>query len=303
MGLAHFGGDAQSTARALALASALLDGPQRQMVERREPLAYSAARICGVGLFYAQGRCWPAVIQEDYDAPNQLESRSAEGVLPVLRELAGMVYRDRGVDWLLDGLRLVPVLPCRAQAGLGDAIAVGGIDGQLGAPVRWSAGQGYLTAGHVGQALGTMAFDAFGGPLGHVVQVRNPPPGGGGRHIDVAVIEVPASMTIGSVRASSAQANDAIVVQTRKGPQLTNVLAYCTFFYASLSAVTLADVYLSANGVTQGGDSGGPAWLGRRHEELVGHVVAGGPNTSCVQDVQQQIAKIRSDPGFASLSL
>ena len=75
----------------------------------------------------------------------------------VLRELAGMVYRDRGVDWLLDGLRLVPVLPCRAQAGLGDAIAVGGIDGQLGAPVRWSAGQGYLTAGHVGQALGTVA--------------------------------------------------------------------------------------------------------------------------------------------------
>jgi hypothetical protein len=181
------------------------------------------------------------------------------------------------------------------------------VPGQLGAPVTWKGKRGFLTAGHVGGAVKTLAYDAAGKQIGTVVFSLNPPAGAKSTGVDVAVIELPAGVTpgnkLGIKTAKVPQPNAAVVVHTRKGPQNAQIYGANHWWYASGSGVTYTEVYLSNAGVTAGGDSGGPVLLSGTPGGIIGHIVCGGAATSCFQDIDHQLNAIGNDPAFNGIAI
>ena len=301
MSLIRFGASPEDAGRALVLAAGLLQGPSTDASPDRPLRALYG--VCGVGLFAEQGRAWPTIF---VDAPDMQGTLVAIGAsdFPRVNEIIRLVF-PQGPSWLTDNLKVVHVAPCAKHADTGDKI-IAGTGGRLGALVRWGTSLGYLTAGHVGQRVGNTVVDAAGGSIGSVVYANDPQPN---QHatadIDIALVKCDPTVlagNIGSIRmVGTAKSNDRVIVQYV--PPITTIVAYCKWFVATTSGVTFADVYLSSNGITGNGDSGAPVVLAGNSQSVIGHVVAGGRNTSCFQDVKPQMARVRSDPQFAALTI
>lgn len=305
MSLFQFGATTEDTGRALVLAAGLMQGPSRDR-PLTQPFAMSAG-VCGVGLFVENRSVFPTIFM---NAPHigDAELRAfGIGDFPILRDVLGMAFPE-GRDWLLKNLKVVSVAPCRPLADTGGIIISAQKKGLLGARVKWGSGEGYLTAGHVGQRVGNAVKDAAGGTVGSVVFVNDPQPNTSATaDIDIALVEcdpknVAINNSLGITNMATAVSNDSVTVSTQSGPASTSIVGYCKWFTAmNSSGVVFADVYLSTHGVTINGDSGGPVTLANSPADVIGHVVAGGANTSCLQDIKPQIARVRSDPLFTSL--
>jgi hypothetical protein len=302
MSLIRFGANPEDAGRALVLAAGLLQGPLN--ADNRERPLRVARGLCGVGLFADKGGIWPSIF---VDAPKMQGKLAAlePSEYPRINDILGQVF-FYGREWLTKNLKIVPVASCKIQANSADAITCVGIRGRFGVPVNWSGSRGYMTAGHVGQQVGNTVYDASKAGIGAVVFASDPQPNQyATADFDIALVECDPNAVINNLRIgnfATAAANESVLVHAGNPPLPTDILAYCKWFAATQSAVTFADVYLSSNAVTVDGDSGAPVTL-RKSGEVIGHVVAGGANTSCFQDIKPQLARLRSDSKFASLAI
>ena len=193
------------------------------------------------------------------------------------------------------------VSPTALQVGPGSATRALGINGQLGAPVSWSANKGYLTAGHVAQSVKASVDDGNGKVIGKVAWVRTAsavqPQGCAGSSVDVAVIELQVGRpnNKGGIKSTAlAQPFSALDVQTKKGVKTTRIVGTARWWYLPRpTGVTLTEIYLSEKDVTADGDSGGPVLLSAPGGQVIGHIEGGGKNTSCFQDIHHQLAEVR----------
>lgn len=263
--------------------------------------------MCGVGLFGGEGGTWPTIFVDAPDIQGDLVAVDVSEY-PAVNEAIGFVFPD-GRDWLTHNLKIVRVAPCAKHANTAEKIRAA-MRGRLGARVQWAPTLGYLTAGHVGQRVGNAVIDAAGVRIGSVVFANDPQPNQATADIDIALVQCDTGVTVnnslGIRTVATARANDRVIVHTLPGRQNATVVAYCKWFAASgvtpADVYTFADVYLSSRAVTVDGDSGGPVTLGGNTHGVIGHVVAGGRNTSCFQDIKPQMARVRSDPQFAALT-
>jgi hypothetical protein len=176
--------------------------------------------------------------------------------------------------------------------------------------VKWGGGHGYLTAGHVAQAKGNAVYDSTGSKLGDVVSVRTGSSAvlGGctSSSVDVAVIDpapgIPA-VTAGITGTGTASPHANVNVHTALGPKAALIYAATQWWWMSGAGVALTQVYLSGTSVTTPGDSGGTVTLSASPHVLIGHVVGGNAVLSCFQEVDHQLAEIRGDPTFSTITI
>jgi hypothetical protein len=288
----------------MVLAAGLLQGP---WTDARLYRPYGTMLgICGVGLFTSGGvRPSPAVFVEDPAASGPLGT-AAPGEFPKVGDALAVVFpEDR--PYLEKNLTIVRVAPTALQASPAEPIEVGGERGHLGAPVHWGPVRGFLTAGHVGKKQGNAVVDASGAPIGSVAYANDPKLSqDASADVDIALVECGAGVSalnpLGIRSVATARANELVSVHTQRGALNATVVAYCSWFSAGPQG-TFADVYLASVAVTAPGDSGAPVTLATSHQGVIGHVVAGGANTSCFQDIKPQLAHLRSVAPFAALAI
>ena len=166
-----------------------------------------------------------------------------------------------------------------------------------------------LTAGHVGKSVGTIVHDSSLNTVGRVVFALDPTGKGATPEIDVAVVELAAGQgwgnklgITGSVVPPPLAALD-IYRRSLPNPVVNTVRSKSAWWIVSQNPLTtLLSVYITTSGATGGGDSGGPVLL-QGTKNLVGHIAAGGPAASCLQDVRYQLRKIKSNPAFSSIRI
>lgn len=300
MSIWEFGYSLEAASRALVLAEGLMYGPAGTG-ELSRPFSVEYG-VWGVGLFATNNKVVvPAVF---VDGGASISSLAAHPLTEYPQAVAAIAAAfGQSLPWQ-DAVRAVPVSPMQFQADAGDYVKAG-MQGQLGVPVQWAGKRGFLTAGHVGKAIKTAAYDSTGLHLGTVVFVRAPPPGRTPSP-DIAVIEIGASIPCGNklgiTSPAKAGPQDAVTVHARSGPKKASIAAFSSYVYLKKSNVTVSDVYQTNNGVTVGGDSGGPV-LTAKGAHIIGHIVGGGSATSCIQELDHQLNAIRSDPAFASIQV
>jgi hypothetical protein len=126
----------------------------------------------------------------------------------------------------------------------------------------------------------------------------------------VAVVEVAAGQwgnRLGITGTAVARGSAAIEVYRRgyPNPVPSTIQGGQGWFIASAPGApltTLGAVYLLSAGVTVLGDSGGPVTL-QGTSAIIGHVAAGGPATSCIQDVLHQLKRIKSNKAFKTIQI
>jgi hypothetical protein len=251
----------------------------------------------------------PALFVETPDAVNELLALNWNDDAQASSALTAVFGTN--LQWLgeLVAVRVPPTLP---HACPGDGITVAGNTGLLGSAVRWAGGHGFLTAGHVAQAMGNAVFDSVGSNLGNVVFVRTGSSAVSGgctsSSVDVAVIRLRAGIpvqTAGITGTGTASPRASVHVYTALGPRPHPALIYAAtqWWWMSGLGVALTQVYLSGSGVTNPGDSGGPVTLSAYPNLVVGHVVGGNAVLSCFQEVDHQLAEIRGDPTFSTITI
>jgi hypothetical protein len=310
MWLWDFGASLETAGRALLLSEGLYQGP----ADFNEPFTFPFALrygITGVGLYAkSQTDIVPCVYTQGNSEITELTAEPFPSDGPFYEAIVQVFGND--LAWILRDLVLVQTGPVQLQYDPGDKIQTSGT-GQLGAPVRWGTSRGFLTAGHVGKSVGTVVYDAHSNVVGSVVFALDPTGQVATPAIDVAVIEVasgtPWGNSLGITGTTSVPPTglSAIDVYQRSSPNpvSTHVRSNAKWWIVSAPgypATKLRGVYLSTTGVTSRGDSGGPVLL-QGTTEIVGHVVAGGPATSFIQDVRHQLRKIKSDPVFNSIRI
>lgn len=184
----------------------------------------------------------------------------------------------------------------RIAAGPGER-CTGILNGTFGARVTDASGDpGLLTAGHVVAATGQDVYDSSGAKVGVVTECRDtaqlPPlvPGP-----DVALVKLDPGVTpSGSPHASqagTAQPRSDLRVEGAVSGTSTTWVRGISMWWAGPDPTTgdWGYVLITRDGVTDGGDSGGPVFLDGT-DELVGHVVGGSPGVySLVQEVDYQL--------------
>jgi hypothetical protein len=308
MWLWEFGAPLEIAARALLLSQGLYEGPT--LGESGEwsnvPFAFNYG-ITGVGLYVRN--------------PNDIVPSIYTVGSPDLKEMTWTPFASGGpfyeavarvfgteLDWILKDVIVVQTGRLELQADPGDPIQTTTDTGQLGAPVQWGTSYGYLTAGHVGKSVGSIIQDSALNTVGTVVFAMDPTGKGATPEIDVAVVEVAGkvwSNRLGITGAAVARGSAAVDVYRRSYPNPipSTIQGGKSWFVASppgAPLTTLNAVYLTSAGVTAGGDSGGPVMLSGT-TTMIGHVAAGGPATSCIQDVRHQMRKIKSNPAFRTI--
>lgn len=310
MWLWEFGAPIETAARALLLAEGLYEGPT--LGESGEwsnvPFGFTYG-ITGVGL-YARGP--NDIVPSIYTVGSPELKEMIWTPFPTFSPFYEAVARVFGteLDWILKDVIVVQTGRLELQADPGDPIQTSTDTGQLGAPVRWGPSCGYLTAGHVGKSVGTAIDDPALHTVGTVVYAADPTGKGATPEIDVAVVEVPSRSwgnRLGITGAAVARGLAAVDVYQRFNPKPipSTIQGGKSWFVTSppgAPLTTLNAVYLTSTGVTSGGDSGGPVMLSGT-STMIGHVVAGGPNTSCIQDVRHQLRKIKSNPAFKAIRI
>lgn len=301
----QFGNDKGAAARAALLAEALFEGPRGE--SRKAPFAWEY-KICGVGLFARNAtNVVPALFVETTGAVNQLSVLNWSNDAEASAALTAVFGTNR--QWLGEVVA-VRVPPTLHHAGPGDGITVLGKTGLLGSAVKWAGGHGYLTAGHVAQAKGNAVFDSGGSKLGNVVFIRTGSSAVSGgctsSSVDVAVIDLGPGipvLTAGISRTGMASPRASVDVYTASGPQVALIYAATQWWWMSGAGVALTQVYLSGSSITSPGDSGGPVTLSASPNLLIGHVVGGNAVLSCFQEVDHQLAEIRGDPTFSTITI
>jgi hypothetical protein len=308
MWLWEFGAPLEIAARALLLSQGLYEGPT--LGESGEwsnvPFAFNYG-ITGVGLYVRN--------------PNDIVPSIYTVGSPDLKEMTWTPFPSGGpfyeavarvfgteLDWILKDVIVVQTGRLELQADPGDPIQTTTDTGQLGAPVQWGTSYGYLTAGHVGKSVGSIIQDSALNTVGTVVFAMDPTGKGATPEIDVAVVEVAGkvwSNRLSITGAAVARGSAAVDVYRRSYPNPipSTIQGGKSWFVASppgAPLTTLNAVYLTSAGVTAGGDSGGPVMLSGT-TTMIGHVAAGGPATSCIQDVRHQMRKIKSNPAFRTI--
>ena len=308
MYLWDFGAPMDVAARALLLSMGLLLGPA-EFEDRPEasnrPFGIDFG-ICGVGL-HAQDTVdiAPCLFVEGNSGIKQLIRRPLSANERAYQALVTVFGSN--LDWTKDVV-VVPVGPVTLQSDPGDPISTT-VTGQLGAPVQWGADRGYLTAGHVGKKVGTRV-NGSAGQVGNVVFALDPTGITFPSSIDVSVVEVTPSswgnrLGITGAGKPGPMANVQVFRRTNPNPVAAVVCGktdWWTVTSPTTPPTTLRGVYLSTIGVTAGGDCGGPVLLAGS-KTVIGHVAAGGPSTSCFQDVRHQLRRIKADPAFASIRI
>jgi hypothetical protein len=306
MWLWDFGASLETAGRALLLSEGLYQGP----ADFNEPFTFPFALrygITGVGL-YAKSRTdiVPCVYTPGSFEITELTADPFPSDGPFYEAIARVFGRD--LTWILSDLVLVRTGPVQLQYDPGDRIQTSGT-GQLGAPVRWGASRGFLTAGHVGKSVGTVVYDPSSNVVGSVVFALDPTGQVATPAIDVAVVEVASgtpwgnSLGINGTSVPTGLAAIDVYQRNTPNPVSTNVRSKASWWVVSAPghpATNLRGVYLSTTGVTSLGDSGGPVLL-QGTSKIIGHVAAGGPAASFIQDVRHQLRKIKSDPVFNSI--
>jgi len=176
--------------------------------------------------------------------------------------------------------------------------------GTCGAGVHWDHSHGVLTAGHVGSALAAAAYSK-GVHVGGVVFSCNPANAGAQVGADVALIElnpgVPLVTTITGT--TQVQPLGSLFVLKRGQQSPVAVLGKLEWLTLPSANGTYGDVYLTANSVTQAGDSGAAVLL-QGTTQVVGHVIGGTPGmSSFIQDITYQLRAIHAHPAFASVTV
>ncbi len=302
----RFGNDRGAAARALLLAEALFEGPQAR--NRSVPFALEY-RVCGVGLFARnETDVVPALYIETEGASAPLSAVGWRDVPDAYSALTAVFGENlEGIGEVV----AVRVPSTTLHTSPGDITSVAGQSGLLGAPVTWSGGSGYLTAGHVGQANGMSAADSGGAKIGNVVFVRTGSSATAGGcatfSVDVAVIGLTSGVTQLNTRGISGTAVPSprapVVVFTRSGNKPAVIYGAAQWWWVSRAQLALTQIYISGSAVTKKGDSGGPVVLAKSPGSVIGHVIGGNNVLSCFQDADHQLAEIRTDPAFSSISI
>jgi len=311
MWLWEFGASPETTARAFLLSEGLFQGPT--LGEKGEwsnvPFGFNYG-ITGVGLYARNANdIVPSIYTVGSPDLKELTWTSFSNDGPFYEAIVQVFGKEMDLNWILKDLIVVQTGRLELQADPGDPIQTS-VLGQLGAPVRWGASQGFLTAGHVGLSVGTVVQDYALNTVGTVAFALDPTGKGPNPEIDVAVVEVPpghCGNRLGITGTAIARGAAAIDVYQRgsRNPIPTTIQGGKGWFVASApgAPLTVLDaVYLTSGGVTALGDSGGPVMLPGT-STIVGHIVAGGPATSCVQDARRQLRKIRRNKTFKTIQI
>jgi len=309
MWLWEFGAPIEIAARALLLSEGLYEGPTAG--EGGEwsnvPFGFNYG-ITGVGLYVRNpGDIVPSIYTVGSPEQKEMTWGNFPSGGPFYEAVARVFGTD--LDWILKDVIVVQTGKLELQADPGDPIQTT-VTGQLGAPVQWGGGAscGFLTAGHVGRSVGSIVQDSALNMVGTVVLALDPTGKGATPEIDVAVVEVAAHAwgnRLGISGASAGSGSAAIDIYRRSYPNpipstIQGGKGWCVVSPPGAPLTTLNAVYLSSAGVTAGGDSGGPVML-QGTTNMIGHVAAGGPATSCIQDVRHQMRKIKSNPAFRTI--
>lgn len=231
------------------------------------------------------------------DGPRLL-SQVEELYSAISRILSSPESRISPPSWLKN-VWVTPTLPPVLHAAPSESISSNpsGRSGKIGTNVTWSAGAGYLVAGHVAdKPPGAFVRDSAGNS--GTVNYRCDPTGQGNSILDdVAVVDFGTNATRYSSLATNLGPNTVVQVQTTRNGQphsvpttIRGVLKYA-FFNAQNG--TWGELYYGSPLATQNGDSGAPVEL---NQALVGHVVAGSSYTY-IQDAEFQLRQIRNKSG------
>lgn len=184
--------------------------------------------------------------------------------------------------WLIDVLAITPP---RRHLAPGGAITGWGL-GTIGTQVRWNAGSGFLTAGHVAPSLGTIVYDGSTA-VGKVVWTNDPAGHGTAIEPDTAVAELNSGLSLSNPIAAAASAGPAATVSVLSSGNAGTIMGLSQFLFMPSQNATCGDTYFTTSEITSPGDSGGPVLAG---PDVIGHVVGASPNvTSFVQDINYQL--------------
>jgi len=279
-------------ARALLLADALLRGPEKVFDNR--PYAVRVG-VYGVGVAVYQGTVRPALL---------VVGSPAEKPIGIVRESpVGALMADL-VDFETYGdLIAVPTSAPELQVAPGDAIRKPKL-GILGAGVKWTTGQGFLTVGHVAPTLG-VAVIGQAGQIGTVVYANDPSGHGAIVEEDAAVIEVSSSVRRTGLFSSSTVPgpNDAVsVLRSGKPNAPASIMGSFQWLYMPGANGTYGEVYSTTMQATYQGDSGAPVM--DSSNVLIGHVLGASPQfSSYVQDVAYQLKSVASRSKLGGIAL
>jgi hypothetical protein len=178
--------------------------------------------------------------------------------------------------------------------------------GTVGTPVKWSAGSGFMTAGHVTPSVGTDVFENTM-KIGSVAWANDPAHHGTSIEPDVAVVELLSGMSASSNLTGPSLAGPNAPITVVSSGATDTVIGFNAFLYMTGQNATCGDIYMTGHEITQPGDSGGPVVLSNgTGTDVIGHVVGGSSNvTSFIQDMQYQLREA-SNParhGLAGLRM
>ncbi|WNK00635.1 hypothetical protein L2D14_04230 [Thalassospiraceae bacterium LMO-JJ14] len=195
-------------------------------------------------------------------------------------------------------LNVLPVSLGFRHANPGDRL-INATSGRMGPHVQWGSGrQGFLTAGHVAQSVGTQVTDDQGGPLGTVVWSNDPALVLSGQgDIDAALVEFQSGFRARTGRTSVVPA--ALDVLTVEGSYARAAL-FGKFAHVSLgnALACYADCYATERLITQPGDSGS---LVEVNGGIAGTVIGGyiRRDMTLIQDIDYQLGVIASRAGLS----
>lgn len=235
-----------------------------------------------------------------------------EGVVPAIFVHHGMAPRGgapvglTGLGALFDGRSRIPfesyALPMEqptryALSSPGDGITVGSRRGTLGwaGRCRSTGKDGFVTAGHVAPNLGAIVRNSQGDRIGEISKTLPQdwldPSVSADVAFAVSSTQVLSSM-LGGIR--SPRAREGLRMQTQNGTRSSWVRGLSPEYWVSPSEPPWGQVALTADAISQPGDSGAPVYGVDNH--LIGMLVGGATSDySVVQDVVYQMENIQVD--------
>ena len=197
-------------------------------------------------------------------------------------------------------------IPRMARSAAAGVVIYGAMQGRAGPRVTWASTRvGFITAGHVAAGAGYVT-DATGRVVfGRTVHAFDPatPSGGSAPNVDVALIEPPSGSAVSHfAKGSVVPGLSAIDLHLATPPRASTILGMISW-YVWPGLGTYVDLFMTNAACTVPGDSGA-AVTNAGTSDLIG-IVVGGTRTfsSFIQDIDRQIAALRTVTGLGALSL
>jgi hypothetical protein len=297
----NFSAKTQANAGAILLANALSFGDPRR-VGFTQRLAPFASEVCGVGVAAEPGnpdRLSPIVLLDSGSAASGPQDLVHVAEVPSLQNLLSNLLPNQRPIW--ESALVAHVPTPELAAGTGDSVSSAGA-GKAGAKVEWGQSsptqQGLLTAGHV---VGANPQANIGGATGNVVFACDFRKSGMIPKADIAVVEFPGTVSLTScvTRSVTPSAGSSIDILLGGSTKRSQIIGKLLWLYFPSATGTAGDVYFVFPGVTSSGDSGAAAVVAGAPTDAVGHVIgSSGSSASYVQDIQYQLAAIRTLPNL-----